>query len=186
MKIYNYVDLENFSNCYLITEDTTMQAVIIDPCKISAHILSKIEERPYQLAAALVTHNHYGHTRGISVLKKIYDLKIYAADYDLVQNKTAVLKDDGILRLAGLDIRYSSVPGHSFDSMVFQIGKVIFTGDSITAGIVGRPYSSYNKRLLISTLKDKILSQDENCVLLPGHGPPTTVGAEKKINTDLQ
>jgi glyoxylase-like metal-dependent hydrolase (beta-lactamase superfamily II) len=186
MKIYNYVGLENFSNCYLITEDTTMQAIIVDPCKISAQILAKIEAGPYELAAALVTHNHFGHTYGISVLRKIYDLKIYAADYELVRDKTAVLKDDGTLHIAGLDIGYSSVPGHSFDSMVFQIGKVLFTGDVITAGLVGKTYSNYNKRLLISTIKEKILSQDETCVLLPGHGPPTTVGAEKKINTDLQ
>jgi glyoxylase-like metal-dependent hydrolase (beta-lactamase superfamily II) len=63
---------------------------------------------------------------------------------------------------------------------------VIFTGDAITAGLIGKTYSSYNKRLLISTIKEKILSLDENCILLPGHGPPTTIGAEKKINTDLQ
>jgi glyoxylase-like metal-dependent hydrolase (beta-lactamase superfamily II) len=186
MKIYNYVSLEHFSNCYLVTEDTTMQAIIIDPCKISAPILEKIESGPYQLVAAMVTHNHLGHTRGIPVLRKIYDLKIYAADYELVKDKTAVLKDDGTLHLAGLDVYYSSVPGHSFDSMVFQIGRVFFTGDVITAGLVGKTYSSYNKRLLISTIKEKILSQDEACILLPGNGPPTTIGAEKRIKTDLQ
>jgi glyoxylase-like metal-dependent hydrolase (beta-lactamase superfamily II) len=186
MKIYNYVSLEHFSNCYLITEDMTMQAIIVDPCKINAQILTQIESGPYQLVAALVTHNHTGHTRGISVLQKIYDLKIYAADYEMAKNKAAVLKDDGTLRLAGLDIRYFSVPGHSFDSMVFQIGKVLFTGDVITAGLVGTTYSSYTKKLLVSTIKEKIFSQDETCILLPGHGPPTTIGAEKKFNTDLR
>jgi glyoxylase-like metal-dependent hydrolase (beta-lactamase superfamily II) len=185
MKIYPFINFDQFSNCYLITNDATMQAVIIDPCKITSPILEKIESGPYYLDAVLVTHNHPGHTRGILVLQKIYAPKIYAADYEVALHQTTVIKDDGMLQAAGLDVRYASVPGHTFDSMVFQIGQVIFTGDVITAGFIGSTYSSYAKRLLVAALGSKILSQDDSCIMLPGHGPPTTIKAEKQNNLDL-
>jgi glyoxylase-like metal-dependent hydrolase (beta-lactamase superfamily II) len=70
--------------------------------------------------------------------------------------------------------------------MVFQIGKALFTGDVVTAGLIGKTDSSYAKKTLVSGIKEKILSEDDSCIILPGHGPPTTVGAEKRINTDLR
>ncbi|MDR3284937.1 MAG: MBL fold metallo-hydrolase [Treponema sp.] len=186
MKIYSYLNIEQFSNCYLVINEMTMQALMIDPCKIHPKILAQIESGPYHLDAVLITHNHAGHIRGLSTLRKIYEPKIYAADYEVASSQTIVIKDDGVLRIAGMEVRYFSIPGHSFDSMAFQIGRVIFTGDVITAGLIGKTYSNYAKGGLISIMEAKILSQDDSTVMLPGHGPPTSVGAEKKYNIDIQ
>jgi len=78
------------------------------------------------------------------------------------------------------------VPGHSADSMAFRIGKLVFTGDCLHAGLIGKTLSQYGLRLLKEQLGLKILSLPDDCMLLPGHGPPSSVGAEKLYNLGLQ
>lgn len=179
--------MEEFTNCYVVVNDdpAIMEALIIDPGKISNEIISQIEDGGYKLTGVLVTHNHKNHVRGLSTLRKIYSPAIYAADYEVAGDKTVVLHGDGSLFVAGLQVQYLSVPGHSSDSLVYKIGDVLFTGDTITAGTIGDTNSQYSRRLLSSNITAKILSQNERCALMPGHGPPTTVAAEKRYNIDL-
>ena len=116
---------------------------------------------------------------------KIYSPKIYGADYEIAGENTNVITSDGTLRLAGLIVKYMTLPGHTSDSMIYQIGNAIFTGDSISAGKLGNTNSSYSSHLLRRNINDKIFSQQENTVLFPGHGPPTSVGAEIRYNIDM-
>lgn len=185
MKIYFHLNLEGFSNCYLVANTVTNEAIIIDPGKITRQIIEHIEENHYKLAACLITHNHGSHARGLETLRKIYSPKIYAADYDVAGADTNVLKDDGVIKIAGFTVGYMSVPGHSADSMCYKIGRVIFTGDSLTAGRLGETNNSYARRNLISNIQQKILSQQEDTVIMPGHGPLTCVNAEKQFNLDI-
>lgn len=187
MKIYFHLCLEEFTNCYVVVNDdpSVMEALIIDPGKISNDIISQIELGGYKLTGVLVTHNHENHVHGLTTLRKIYSPMIYAADYEVAGDQTVVLHGDGAVVVAGLTVQYLSVPGHSSDSMVYKIGNVLFTGDTITAGIIGDTNSQYSHRLLCSNIQNKLLSQNDDCVLMPGHGPPTTVLAEKKFNLDI-
>jgi hydroxyacylglutathione hydrolase len=182
MKIYFHLNLSGFSNCYIIVNENTKEALIIDPGKITPEIIEHIETDNYKLTGVLVTHNHESHTNGIKTLLKIYTPVIYAADSEIAGNGTVVLKGDGVISIAGLTIGYMSLPGHTPDSMVFKVGRILFTGDSISSGKIGSTSSNYSKNTLISNIKMKILSQQEDTVLMPGHGPPTTVGAEKLYN----
>lgn len=185
MKIYFHLNLEGFSNCYLVANTFTNECVLIDPGKITRQIIEHIEANHYKLTACLITHNHGSHARGLETLRKIYTPRIYAADYEVAGADTNVLKDDGIIKVAGFTIGYMSVPGHSPDSMCYKIGRVIFTGDTLTAGRLGSTNNSYARRTLISNIQNKILSQQEDTVIMPGHGPPTCVAAEKQFNLDL-
>ncbi|HIW37152.1 MAG TPA: MBL fold metallo-hydrolase [Candidatus Treponema faecavium] len=182
MKIYFHLNLDGFSNCYLVVNEVSRQALIIDPCRVTTDLLEQIERGPYSLAAVLITHSHPAHLRGLSVLRKIYTPKIYAADYEVAGSETMVLKDDGMLQIAGLRVGYLAVPGHSADSIVYKIGQALFTGDTLTAGMIGNTASSYARHTLINNIEVKILSQQEDVVIMPGHGPPSSVGAEKKFN----
>jgi glyoxylase-like metal-dependent hydrolase (beta-lactamase superfamily II) len=187
MKIYFHLCLEEFTNCYVVVNDdpSVMEALIIDPGKISNDIISQIENGGYKLTGVLVTHNHENHVHGLTTLRKIYSPTIYAADYEVAGDQTVVLHGDGTFTVAGLSVQYLSVPGHSSDSMVFKIGNVLFTGDTLTAGLIGDTNSQYSHRLLRMNIHNKLLSQNEDCVLMPGHGPPTTVLTEIKFNLDL-
>jgi hydroxyacylglutathione hydrolase len=185
MKIYFHLNIEGFSNCYVIVNEATKKALIIDPGKITPDIISQIEDGGYQLTAVLITHNHANHVRGLSTLRKIYKLTVYAADSEVAGNDTAVIKGDGTLKIGGLNIGYFAIPGHTSDSMVYKIGRVLFTGDVISAGKTGETTTTYSLRTLHTGILTKILSQQENTVIMPGHGPPTSVAAEKLYNPDL-
>ncbi len=184
MKVYIHTDIESFSNCYLIVEEQTGLAIIIDPGKIYETMIAKIESNRFSLVASLITHNHSGHTKGLSTLKKIYDVAVYAADMELASSPSCVLRGDGTIRIAGLNVSYFSVPGHSSDSMVFKIGNILFTGDTLEAGTIGKTNSAYAKHTLVMGIRAKILTQYEDTIIMPGHGPMTSVGAEKMFNID--
>lgn len=187
MKIYFHLCLEEFTNCYIVVNDdpSVMEALIIDPGKISTEMIKQIEDGGYKLTGALITHSHTSHVKGLNTLCKIYNPYIYAADSEIFGNKTKILSGDGIINVAGLDVRFYSLPGHTSDSMIFKIGNVLFTGDTIFAGSIANTSSKYSKRMLRNNLKTKILSQTDSTILMPGHGPPTTIGTEKLYNTDL-
>ncbi|AEE16351.1 MBL fold metallo-hydrolase [Treponema brennaborense] len=186
MKVYFHLNIEGFSNCYVVTNEDTMEALIIDPCKISREILEQLENGPFNLTAVLITHNHASHIRGLSTLKKIYTPKIFAADFDIAESESTILKGDGIIQVASLTIAYLSLPGHTPDSMAYKIGRMLFTGDTIGSGMIGSTNSSYARRTLVSNLQTKIISQQDDMIIMPGHGPPSSVAAEKKFNPAFQ
>ena len=185
MKIYFHLNLTGFSNCYIVANEKTKEALIIDPGIITESIIDQLESNSYKLVAVLVTHNHGSHVHGLKTLTKIYTPKIYGADWEIAGKETNVITGNGKIRLAGMTVQYITLPGHTADSMVYKIGNVFFTGDSISAGRIGSSNSSYSSHILRLNLNEKILSQQENTVIMPGHGPPTTVCAERRFNKDV-
>ena len=184
MKIYLHLDFEKLTNCYLVLNEETKKALIIDPCKITNTLIKQIEEGGYDLTAVFITHKHPNHYRGLKTLKKIYDFAVYAADNELSTNKN-VLKGDGIKNIGGLSIEFFSLPGHSADSIVYKIGDVLFTGDVIYAGKIGSSSCAYTGKYLANGIKTKLFSLPDGTLIMPGHGPLTSIGAEKQFNLDL-
>ncbi|MBQ4497840.1 MAG: MBL fold metallo-hydrolase [Spirochaetaceae bacterium] len=185
MKVYFHLCLEGFSNCYIVENDETKQALIIDPGTVNKEMIMQIEQNHFSLDAVLITHNHLSHYKGLRTLRKIYQPKVYTADYELAADDTKIIKGDGILKLIGTNVGYLSVPGHTADSMVYKIGKILFTGDALTAGLIGNTNNAYAEKILKMNIKTKILSQNEELVLMPGHGPPSTIKTEKQFNTQV-
>lgn len=187
MKIYFHLTLEGFTNCYVVVNDdpSVKEALIIDPGKISNEIIDQIEAGGYKLTAVLITHNHTNHVRGLTTLNKIYSPTVYAADYEIGKKKSVILHGDGTVIAAGLTVQFFSVPGHTPDSMVFKIGNVLFTGDTLTSGVIAETTSQYSRKMLDSKIREKIFSQTDDTIIMPGHGPPSTVSAEKQYNLDI-
>ena len=185
MKIYSHLNLSGFSNCYIVVNEKVNEAIIIDPGEITEEIISQIEDNHLKLSSVLVTHNHGSHVAGIKTLRKIYTPKIYAADWEIAGNDTTVITGDGKIKTAKMIVHYMSIPGHTSDSVVYQIGNVMFTGDVLFAGSIGTTNSSYSEFILRTNIEQKIFSQQHATVLMPGHGPPTTLGAAKNFNIDI-
>jgi gloB protein len=185
MKIYYHLNSEGFSNTYVVANEKTKDVIIIDPGAMNEEIIEQIEANEFKLTAVLITHNHGSHVNGLKTLLKIYSPRIYGADWGIAGKDTTVLNGDGKLRLAGMTVHYITLPGHTADSMIYKIGTVLFTGDSITAGRIGSTNSSYSSHILRQNINERILSQQENTIIMPGHGPPSSVGAEKYCNMDL-
>lgn len=185
VKIYFHRNIAGFSNCYVIANDKTNEAIIIDPCQITKEIIEQIEENHFMLRAIFVTHNHESNVNGIKTLQKIYSTKIYGADWEIAGAKTTVITGKGIVRIAGLTVHYMALPGHTSDSMAYKIGNVIFIGDALSAGSIGETTSAYADKLLRTNIEQQIFSQQDDTIIMPAHGPPTCVGAEKLYNADL-
>lgn len=179
MKVYFHLNVGGFSNCYLVVNENTNEAIIIDPGKITEELISEIENNHLKLTAVLITHNHGSHVDGLKTLRKIYAPKIYAADWEVAGNDTTVINGDGKTKIAKMQVRYMTLPGHTSDSVVYNIGNILFTGDVLTAGEIGSTNSSYSEYILRSNIEQKIFSQLDSVILMPGHGPPTTLGAVK-------
>ena len=179
MKIYFHLNLKGFSNCYVVANEKAKEAIIIDPGKITEGMISQIENENLKLSAVLITHNHGSHVDGIKTLRKIYNPKIYAADWEVAKNDTNVLMGDGKIRVAKMNVRFTTIPGHTADSIVYGIGNLLFTGDVLFAGSMGSTNSSYSEFILRTNIENHIFSQQDGVVLMPGHGPPTTLEAAR-------
>lgn len=186
MKVYFHMNVETFSNSYLVVNEDTKTAIIIDPCKITKQIIDQIENGGYKMQAALITHNHKGHINGLSTLMKIYDITVYAAESEIQGIKTNTINGDGSINIGDLNISYFHVPGHTPDSIVYKIENVLFTGDTIEAGRICSTNSNYSRMNLIKNIKNKIFSLDDDTIIMSGHGPLTTIASEKAFNIDLQ
>lgn len=166
--------------------EKTQEALIIDPGYITPELIMRLEKEQYKLSAILVTHNHGSHVHGIEALTKIYSTRIYGADESINNKEIMLITGDGHFRAAGFSISYYSIPGHTIDSLVYKIGNILFTGDSLSAGHIGNTNSTYSNSILKDMLQRKVLSQNPATVVMPGHGPPTTIEAERAFNLDVK
>jgi len=186
MKLFHQYSFYGFSNVYLLGNDATGEALIVDPAEMNATLLGHIERNGYALRAVLVTHNHMHHVRGLKTLLKIYDPVIYAANSQVLGFPCRPVRDGEPFAACGLEVLPYLLPGHSPDSVAYRVDRVIFTGDALHAGIIGKTLSPYNASTLARRLGERILAQGDDCVLLPGHGPPSTVGTERRCNLGLE
>ena len=196
MRLYFHYCSFGFSNCYILGSDENAEggvpnasipreAIVIDPGSMDDKILNYIENREYALRAVLVTHNHETHSHGLRTLKKIYDADIYCVSPVAGEVKTNLLRDRDILTIGGFRIEVITVPGHSMDCAVFRIERLLFTGDVLSAGLVGSTANVYAAANQMNALQSKIFSLPGDYTVLPGHGPPSTLEAEKRYNAGI-
>ncbi|MDR0630416.1 MAG: MBL fold metallo-hydrolase [Treponema sp.] len=193
MKLFFHYCPVSFSNCYVLGTESPaegmpheQEAVLIDPGYMDEAIINFIENNEYHLRAVLITHDHRNHVRGLHTLMRIYDADIYAVNQIVLDYKTILIRDRDICRIGPFRFEIISVPGHSPDSAVFKIDNLLFTGDALSAGLVGRTASSYGTAIQISALQSKIFSLPGDFTVLPGHGPPSSLEAERRFNAGIQ
>lgn len=185
MNVHCHFAVVGLSNTYLIGPEDGGDAIIIDPSRFDIPLLNMIEDRGYYIRSILVTHGHENHVRGVSTIMKIYDATIYSAAGEIMGFPTETLYNGIPLELGGIKVEPMEIRGHSSDSLVFKIGKNLFTGDILSAGRIGTTDSNWSKANLIKDLQDKIMSQPPETQIFPGHGPPSTLKIEKIANSDL-
>jgi glyoxylase-like metal-dependent hydrolase (beta-lactamase superfamily II) len=195
MKVFFHYCLYGFSNCYILGTEFSgssennaselREAIIIDPGSADEQILRFIEVNNYALRGILITHDHPNHVHGIKTLKKIYNADIYAVNHIVSDFKTKIVRDDETFNIGPFSIKVISVPGHSSDSAVYKIEQLLFTGDALTTGLVGTTASIYGADIQVAALRSKILSLPGNLTVLPGHGPPSSLEAERQFNIGI-
>jgi glyoxylase-like metal-dependent hydrolase (beta-lactamase superfamily II) len=190
MKVFvNYCTL-GFGNCYVIGTDFSSEgdqlaereAVIVDPGRMDAPILEFIETNKYKVKAVLITHDHENHTYGLRALMRIYDVDIYGAIPVIQGFKTIMVKDGASFSCGNIEFETIAAPGHSADSMIYKINHLLFTGDVLSSGLVGKAMSNYGAIRQAASLQNKIFCLPGNFLIFPGHGPPSTLEAERLYN----
>jgi glyoxylase-like metal-dependent hydrolase (beta-lactamase superfamily II) len=145
-------------------------------------ILDFIESNDYTLSGVLLTHNHANHIAGLRSLKRIYSTEIYSSNSVVMGYKTNVVRDGDEIKIGSFNVKVISAPGHSIDSMIYLIDHLLFTGDVLSAGLMGRTDSAYGAMRQIAMIQNKIFTLRGDYVVLPGHGPPTTLNVERAYN----
>ena len=198
MKLFFHYCLPGFTNCYILGSDVDggaegdasgrRDALIIDPGIMDAEILNIIEGHDYTLQGVLITHDHGKHVQGLRTLKKIYNnAAVYAVNHHIQDIQTVIVRDRDSIAAGSFQVEVIAIPGHSSDSAVYQIENLLFTGDALSAGLIGRTASSYGAAVQMTALRSKILSQPGDfTIILPGHGPPSSLKAERRFNAGIQ
>jgi len=190
MKLFFHYCSYGFSNSYILgeeeeTEDRQNSAIIVDPGSMENVMLETIENNNLALKAVLITHDHQIHARGLRTLKRIYNVEVFAVNQSIMGINTNMVKEGDRIIVGGFTVEIISIPGHSSDSVVYKIDTLLFTGDVLTAGLVGRTDSAYGATTQMNKLRSRLLSLPGDYIVLPGHGPPSTLEAERRFNKDI-
>lgn len=197
------------TNAYILCDENTRKALIIDPGAQADKVLSVLKEENLTLDKIVLTHGHFDHIGGVMALKEatgaevfIHEAgKLYLEDsnYNLAatflgQNMTVTaehyLKDGETVGIEDTAIQLQTihVPGHTKDGVAFyhEESKKLFVGDILFRGSIGRTdFIGGDIRSLLTHIKDKLLILPEDTTVYPGHGETTTIGYEKDNNPNF-
>jgi glyoxylase-like metal-dependent hydrolase (beta-lactamase superfamily II) len=185
VKFFSLFSPVGFSNAYLVGPDSGGDAVLVDPGTFDAALLQAVEGNKLYVRSILVTHAHNAHINGIRALLKVYDARIYSNQPSVLDFPARHIAESDELAMPEFTVRVRETPGHSIDSVCFLIGGMLFTGDTLSAGGIGRTRDGYARGVLLASIRRKLLALDDSTLVFPGHGPPSTIGAERRFNPYL-
>ena len=192
------------TNCYVTrAARTAAEAVVVDPSGDAAQLRLELARAGARCAAILITHGHWDHLVGVAELAEGTGAPVYMArdERALLENlpdllpagvhapahtPEVLLEGDEKLELAGIGFETLRVPGHSPGHLAYYADGCLFSGDVLFAGSVGRtdlPGAEWET--LVESLRTLTERFPGETVVYPGHGPPTTLGAELARNPFL-
>ncbi|MGE0440994.1 MAG: MBL fold metallo-hydrolase [Gemmatimonadales bacterium] len=202
IRIENGAFLEN---CYLVHEAGAGDAVIVDPGEAADRFLAQAAHHGLTIREVWLTHAHIDHILGVGAVHQATGAPIllHPADEPLYQALpeqgalwgfaaaapppvTRYLAAGEELRLGDTTLTVRHTPGHSPGSVCFIAGNTVLGGDVLFQGSIGRTdLPGGDHAQLIASIERELLTLPDDVVVHPGHGPPTTIGAERRHNPFL-
>jgi hydroxyacylglutathione hydrolase len=188
------------TNCYVVRADrATRQAAVVDPGDDAAALRLELARTGATCAAILVTHRDADHVGAVADLAEGTGATVYAPPRDLMPEERASgwlpVRDYAVdveltggetIEAAGIPFEVLAIPGHSPDHLAFFAEGCLFSGDLLFAGSVGRvDLSGGDWEALLGSARMLSERYPAETTLYPGHGPPTTLGAELERNPFL-
>ena len=182
------------TNCYIVYDEETKGAVVIDPSDDAALVEARIAALGLQVRAILLTHGHFDHGGDTERIRRLSGAPVYLHPADralpswLTHGLSADvdLHDGDELDFNGLRFRVLHTPGHTPGSVCFLCGTLLFAGDTLFAGSCGRtdlPGGSWQD--MAASLR-RLAELDGDYTVYPGHGEPTTLDEERANNPYLE
>lgn len=195
-------------NCSVFGDEESREAIVIDPGADVSDIEAILERHGLTVKAIVVTHAHIDHVAGAQELKRKTGAPVYLNSNDqellsaldiqaqwigipppeIVEIDTDA-KEGMALSLGGCDFQVMHTPGHTQGSISIYIPgqNTLIAGDTLFRDSIGRTdLPGGNTRQILSSIQTKLLVLPEETVVVPGHGPKTTIGREKESNPFLQ
>ena len=202
------------TNCWILATGRGQECIVVDPGmpNVSPELEAKLKEFDLKPVAILVTHGHLDHTFSVQPIADGYGIPamIHSADRELFLHperahgaefiaqlagiqwyeakEVVELKDNQEFELVGMKFKALHAPGHTKGSTMFQVKEeVLISGDVLFAGSIGRtdlPGGSWDA--MQKSLREKVLPLPDSLQVLPGHGPETSIGRERKYNQFLK
>ncbi len=173
---------------YLVADDASKKALIVDPAYDTDKILSPIDKHRLRVLYVVNTHGHYDHTQLSGEVASATGAKLVAHESVAGLAKAGV-KDGDILPVGSLDVRIIHTPGHTADSICLLTENKLITGDTLFVGKVGGTGQESEARQEYDSLFNKLLRLPDNVEVWPGHDygvqPSSTIGHERQTNPFL-
>jgi glyoxylase-like metal-dependent hydrolase (beta-lactamase superfamily II) len=188
LSIYKIHVGEKDTNCYVVACAETKEAVVIDAGDDAPKILAQLDG--LSVKWIVFTHAHPGHTGAKDAVKSATEATtaMHLADATThLKSADRYLTSTDTLSFGQFALEVLITPGHTPGGLSFRVGNHVFTGDTLLAGKIGRvdlPGSSPQQMLL--SLHGQLLTLPDNTVVYPGHGPNSTIGAERLGNPYLR
>ncbi len=189
-------------NCVILGDEETKQAVVIDPGGDAPDILLRLANAELRVSAILQTHGHVDHVGGTGQLKRVTGAPVYLHTEDHFLFEMAPqqammfglpapevcavdhdLPDGARIEVGGLVLTVVHTPGHSPGSVSFLVDDLCICGDTLFAGGIGRTdIWGGSFEVLAASIRERLYTLDPATVVIPGHGPQTTIGTERLHN----
>ncbi|OGW55578.1 MAG: hypothetical protein A3D21_01350 [Nitrospirae bacterium RIFCSPHIGHO2_02_FULL_42_12] len=190
------------TNVYILQDDVTKEAIVIDPADEASRILKIINDNELTVKYILLTHAHIDHIGALKELKDSTGAKVLLHKEDvflyenmhlqsslfgltdpLVTDIDLLIEDGMEFGQAGLKFHVIHTPGHSPGSVCYYFPDKLFSGDTLFKNGIGRSdLWGGSHELLVESLRGILLNLDDAIEVYPGHGPSTTIGREKRDN----
>ncbi|MDH4027612.1 MAG: MBL fold metallo-hydrolase [Nitrospirota bacterium] len=189
------------TNAYIIGDEKTKNAVVVDPGDEADRMLDLIKEKSFRINAIICTHGHFDHVGAVGDMKMVTgakilmhknDMETYAAAKDQAafwgfglddQPKPDGFVEEGDeIKVGGLSFKVLHTPGHSRGGICLYGEGVLISGDTIFQGSVGRTDFPGGSHEMLKKSFKRLLDLPDETKVYSGHGPETTIGRERKTN----
>jgi hydroxyacylglutathione hydrolase len=194
-------------NCSILGDERSHEAIVVDPGDDIPRIMAILQRHRLTVKQILITHAHIDHIAGAARLKELTGAPILYNPRDLplvkmmdvqaswlgiatpeVRPPDDTLEEGQVIGITGLTGNVLATPGHTQGSVCLHLPsqKLLIAGDTLFAGSVGRTdLPGGDSRALIHSIHDKLLPLPDETIVVPGHGPKTTIGEERFSNPFL-
>ncbi|HEX7262714.1 MAG TPA: MBL fold metallo-hydrolase [Candidatus Dormibacteraeota bacterium] len=193
------------TNSYLVEDEKTHDAVVIDANLEPASMLQLIRDRAPNVKAIVLTHTDVDHIAGLPDLVRELGpipVAVHESERDVLVEGKPLRREwpvegpriDNVVNLVegqpfkagSLELEVLHTPGHSPGGVSLRIGDVVFTGDALFAGSIGRSdFRNADGQALLDGIGSRLLTLPDDVVVYSGHGPATTIGKERGSNPFL-